>query len=191
MATQHTPRGVPYPEPADANNVPLFLELLAAWIDANTIDGSNLPDAVTWGTLDGKPDVFPPAAHAHDSRYNTKAEIADFLTAINNALATKAPKASPTLTGTITLGGADTDLVRTRGVELDVDARGRSFTYTNGELTKITETAGATVARTVDLTYDEDGLISTVTETAGGITATTTFTYDGFGQLAGTTRSVA
>lgn len=190
MAMQSTARGVPYPDDAEANDPPLHLQLLADWINDNTVGSEDLPAVPSWGQIDDVPDVFPPAPHNHDGLYYRKVEVDDFLTALANAIALKAPKANPTLTGTITLGGSDTDVEKHRAVEVETHARARSFTWTAGRLTRITETAGATTVRVIDLTYTEDQ-VSTVVVTAGGVTATTTMTYDDAGILTGTTRAVA
>ncbi len=51
-------------------------------------------DQADWDTdIDNIPSAFPPAAHDHDGRYYTEAEV-------DTALNLKAPKASPTFTGT-------------------------------------------------------------------------------------------
>lgn len=54
-----------------------------------------------WDLLTNKPTTFPPTAHNHNADYYTKAEI-------DAMIATLAPKANPTFTGTIT--GVNLDL---------------------------------------------------------------------------------
>jgi hypothetical protein len=80
-------------------------------------------------------------------------------------------------TGAQILGAANTDVNKVKALEHKTDTRTAALTYTNGNLTKVEEKDGATVVKTTDLSYDVDGNLETVTETAGGVTVTTTLTY--------------
>lgn len=191
MAVHATTRGVPYPDEDEPNNAPLYLQLLAEWVNDNTIDAEDVPTpVVTWGDVTDKPAAFPPSLHNHDDRYYTDAEIADLLAPINLSLAAKAPKASPTFSGTTTIGAADTDVEKVRAVVLETDARTVELGYTGTDLTTVTEKAGATPVKTTTIAYSS-GRVSTITEVVGLTTVTTTLTYDGAGTLTGSTRSVA
>ncbi len=99
-------------------------------------------------------------------------------------------KAGGTVTGDLTVGDADTDLLLQRAVLIETHARSTTLAYTGADLTSVTEKAGATTVRTTTLTYSGGNLTQTV-EVAGGKTITTTLTYDGSGTLTGTTRTVA
>lgn len=102
---------------------------------------------------------------------------------------TAVQSANPTLTGTITLGGADTDVAKVRAATIETDDRAVTLAYTGADLTSVTEKDGAATVKSTAISYS-DGRVVTVTETAGGVTVTTTLTYDGSGNITGTTRSV-
>jgi hypothetical protein len=190
MAIEHTSRGVPYPDGDEPNNVPLYMELLAGWVNDHTISSDDLPDAaVGWADVADKPATFPPATHNHDTRYYTEAEVNDFFTASDAAVATKAPKASPTLTGTTTIGGADTDVLKLRAAVIENHDRNLTPTYTAGKLTSIAETDGATPVGAVTIGWT-DGLPTSVAITIGGITATDTLTFSSDGTWTGHSRSI-
>ena len=60
--------------------------------DVEWVNETGAPD---WSDVQNKPSTFPPSDHNHDDRYYTESEI-------DTALSTKAPLASPALTGTPT-----------------------------------------------------------------------------------------
>lgn len=97
--------------------------------------------------------------------------------------------AGGTITGNLTVGDADTDLLLQRALLVETHARSTTLAYTGTDLTSVVEKVGATTVRTTTLTYTAGNLTQTV-ETAGGKTITTTLTYTG-SDLTSTTRTVA
>ena len=72
-----------------------------------------------------------------------------------------------------------------------VDTRSVELVYdANDMLITMTEKDGSTTVKTTSLSYDASGNLTTVTETVGGKTVTITLTYDAGGNLASVTRSV-
>ena len=94
---------------------------------ANTADLGDLADhdTVDFETeVTGKPSTYPPSAHTHDDRYYTEQETDD-------ALALKAPLASPNLTGTPTAptaaaGTNTTQIASTAFVETGLSGKANS-----------------------------------------------------------------
>jgi hypothetical protein len=70
-----------------------------------------------------------------------------------------------------------------------IDTRTTELTFTNGDLTKVTEKDGMTVVKTTDLVYSS-GRLTQVVESVGGKTITQTLNYDVNGNLQSVTRSV-
>jgi hypothetical protein len=71
-------------------------DMLKATYDTDNdgkVDAAELADAVAWTGVSGKPATFPPSAHGH--------AVAD-VTGLQTALDAKAPKVSPSFTGTPT-----------------------------------------------------------------------------------------
>lgn len=71
-------------------------DMLKATYDSDNdgkVDAAELADAVAWTGVTGKPATFPPSAHGH--------AVAD-VTGLQTALDAKAPKVSPSFTGTPT-----------------------------------------------------------------------------------------
>jgi hypothetical protein len=87
-------------------------------------------------------------------------------------------------------GAIPTSVTKNKGYVLDTGARSITITYNNdGTLATLTEKSGGTTVATATLNYS-NSLINNVAITAGGNTATTTFTFTS-GQLTGIAGSVA
>lgn len=96
-----------------------------------------------------------------------------------------------TISGDWTIGDDNQHVLRRRSVELKIDTRTVVLTYdANGRLTKVEEMDGSTVVKTTNLTYDESGRLSQVQETAGGVTVTSTLSYDASGKLVSASKAV-
>jgi hypothetical protein len=88
-------------------------DMAKATYDTNNdgkVDAAEVADAVAWTGITGKPSTFAPSAHGHG--------ISD-VTGLQTALDTKAPKSSPTFTGTPTAptatAGTNTTQIATTG----------------------------------------------------------------------------
>jgi len=90
----------------------------------------------------------------------------------------------------VKLGTVNTDVNRIKALPLMTDTRSATLTYTSGNLTKVEDKDGATVVKTTDLTYDANGNLTQVKETVGATVVTTTLSYDGSGNLTGTSKAV-
>ncbi|QRG65236.1 hypothetical protein [Brevibacillus choshinensis] len=86
-------------------------------------------------------------------------------------------------------GTANTDVNKTKAVQLQTDTRSLVLTYTGNQLTKVEEMDGATAVKTTNLTYNGDGTLATTQEVAGGTTVTKTLAYTS-GKLSGVTKAV-
>lgn len=80
-------------------------------------------------------------------------------------------------------GNANDDVSLIYSVQHQAHTRSTVLTYTNGWLTKVEEKDGSTVIKTTTLSYDASGRLTSVSETAGGVTVTATLVYDGNGRL--------
>ncbi|WP_213656844.1 hypothetical protein, partial [Paenibacillus vini] len=60
-----------------------------------------------------------------------------------------------------------------------------------GRLTKVEEKDGSAVVKATIITYDGNGRVATIKETAGGKTVTSTLNYDSVGGLQSVTRAVS
>lgn len=59
-----------------------------------------------------------------------------------------------------------------------------TLTYSSGRVSKVEwKDSGGSVVRTIDLTYDGDGNLSSTTDTGAGLQVDKTLTYDGSGNL--------
>lgn len=89
------------------------------------------------------------------------------------------------------LGNTDQTVNLSRALNQRIDSRSVTLTYdANGRLTTVTEKDGATTVKTTSLNYDTNGNLTTVTEQVVGKTITTTLTYTD-GRLTSIARSVA
>lgn len=88
-------------------------------------------------------------------------------------------------------GDADTDVSFIRSVQLPIDTRTATVTYSNGQIASITECSGSTTVKTTTFTRNADGRITKITEAAGGKTVTTTLNYNADGTFAGYSRAVS
>ena len=84
----------------------------------------------------------------------------------------------------------NSDVTHYRTVLMPIDTRDVEFTYTDGKLTQIRELDGSNVIVTVEISYDENGRIQTVSQTAGGKTVTYTLTYSD-GKLTGVSKQIS
>lgn len=77
------------------------------------------------------------------------------------------------------LGLNNQALNKLKAATIEVDTRGTTYAYNavSGYLETIAEKDGATTVKTTAFTYNADGTINTMAETAGGVTVTTTYTY--------------
>lgn len=77
------------------------------------------------------------------------------------------------------LGLNNQALNKVKAALLEVDTRGTTYAHNaiSGYLETITEKDGVTTVKTTAFTYNGDGTLNTVAETAGGVTVTTTFVY--------------
>lgn len=74
-------------------------------------------------------------------------------------------------------GSKNTDVNKTKAVTLQVDTRTLVLTYTGEQLTKVEEKDGANAVKTTNLSYNGDGTVNNVVESAGGTTVTKTLGY--------------
>lgn len=86
-------------------------------------------------------------------------------------------------------GDGNRDVSLIYSVQHQAHTRSTVLTYTNGRLTKVEEKDGSTVVKTTTLNYDASGRLTSVVETAGGVSVISTFGYDGNGNLISVTRS--
>lgn len=79
----------------------------------------------------------------------------------------------------VALGLSNQALNKIKAATIEVDTRGTTYAYNaiSGYLETITEKDGVTTVKTTAFTYNADGTINTMAETAGGVTVTTTYTY--------------
>ena len=75
-------------------------------------------------------------------------------------------------------------------LHLPINTRDVELTYTDGKITQIRELDGSDVIVTMDISYDADGHVQTITRTEGGKTVTYTLTYLD-GKLTGISKSVS
>lgn len=88
-------------------------------------------------------------------------------------------------------GTANTDVEQVTALLLRVDTRSVSITYdAQGRVSTVTEKDGANTVKTTTLTYDSNGRLTQVQESAGGKTVTKTLSYDANGNLTGVTKAV-
>ncbi|MEJ8548148.1 hypothetical protein [Brevibacillus borstelensis] len=77
-----------------------------------------------------------------------------------------------------------------KALNLSIDTRSSVLTYTAGQLTKVEEKDGSFVVKSTSITYDSLRRVSTITESAGGKTVTTTLQYNIDGTLGSVTKAV-
>jgi hypothetical protein len=88
--------------------------------------------------------------------------------------------------------GGNSAVAKVNAVILENDTRNTVLTYTSGKLTKVEEKDGATIIKTTSMSFNAtNGKLETIVEGAGGVTVTTTLTYDGSGTLTGTAKVVS
>jgi len=77
------------------------------------------------------------------------------------------------------LGLNNQALNKIKAATIEVDTRSTAYSYNvgTGYLETITEKDGVTTVKTTAFTYNADGSLNTIAETAGGVTVTTTYTY--------------
>jgi len=86
--------------------------------------------------------------------------------------------------------GTNQTVIPKKAVILAADTRTVELSYdANGRITSVVEKDGATTVKTTTLTYNANGNLTQVQETAGGITVTTTLSYSN-GQLVNVSKSV-
>lgn len=86
--------------------------------------------------------------------------------------------------------GTNQTVIPKKAVILAADTRTVELSYdANGRITSVVEKDGATTVKTTTLTYGADGNLTQVQESAGGITVTTTLSYSN-GQLVNVSKSV-
>jgi hypothetical protein len=90
----------------------------------------------------------------------------------------------------VSFGASNQDVFRVQALEVNVDTRSTTLTYSNGNLTQVVEQDGSTAVRTTNLTYDGNGNLTQVQEIVGANTITTILSYDGNGNLIGISRTV-
>jgi hypothetical protein len=90
--------------------------------------------------------------------------------------------------GIPTLGANNQSIEKFVALIQRTDTRSLTLTYSNGQITQITENDGGTTVKTTTLTYS-GGNLTQVQESVGGNTITTTLNYTN-GQLTGVSRSV-
>lgn len=89
------------------------------------------------------------------------------------------------------LGTSNQDINLFKALNQRIDTRSVELAYDGeGRLSTVTEKDGETTVKTVSLTYDGDGNLTTVTEQVGGQTITITLSYTN-GNLTSVTRSVS
>ncbi|WP_213656846.1 hypothetical protein, partial [Paenibacillus vini] len=73
----------------------------------------------------------------------------------------------------VVAAGTDNKTVNSgTALNFPVDTRGTHLTYTAGRLTKVEEKDGSAVVKATIITYDGNGRVATIKETAGGKTVT-------------------
>ena len=75
-------------------------------------------------------------------------------------------------------------------LHLGINIRNVEFTYSDGRITQVRVFDESNVIATVDISYDADGRVQTITRTASGKTETYTLTYLD-GKLTGISKSVS
>lgn len=87
--------------------------------------------------------------------------------------------------------GTNQTVIPKKAVILDTNTRTVTLSYdSNGRLTSVTEKDGSTTVKTTSLSYDANGNLTQVQESAGNIVVTTQFSYNTNGQLVSISRSV-
>lgn len=158
---------------------------------AKTSRGDQLP---AWADIPDKPTSFSPSAHKSTHAIGgvdalTPADIGAATAADLSAhLADVAPHS-----GYVAQLGANNQVVNLfKALNQQIDTRGVELTYdANGNLITVTEKDDATVIKTTSLSYNANSDLTTVTEQVSGKTVITTFTYDASGNLVSVSRSVA
>lgn len=90
----------------------------------------------------------------------------------------------------VVASGTDNKTVNSgTALNFPIDTRSTNLTYTAGRLTKVEEKDGAAVVKTTIISYDVSGRVSTIRESAGGKTVTSTLAYAANG-LSGVSREV-
>lgn len=95
-----------------------------------------------------------------------------------------------TIAANWTIGDNNQRVLKYRAIPLAIDTRTITLSYdSNGRLTSVTVKDGSTTVKTTTLTYDSNGNLTQVQETAGGTTVTTTLSYSN-GRLTSVSKSV-
>jgi YD repeat-containing protein len=178
-------------------------------------------DDLTWSNISGKPSEFTPTAHAsthasggadpvtpasieavdlttfnsHKSRHATGGADAlapgDIGAASASDLAAHLADETPHEGYVAQVGTSNQTVNLFKALNQRVDTRSVELVYdANDMLITMTEKDGSTTVKTTSLSYDASGNLTTVTETVGCKTVTITLTYDAGGNLASVTRSV-
>jgi YD repeat-containing protein len=186
----HTHSGVN----GDGPKIPItsLAEDVATQAELNAHIGSRgSAHAVATSTQDG----FMSAADKAKSDNATSAAVANTLMQRDSAGRAKvaAPVAADDIARKDTvdalLGVNNQSVNLLKALNQKVDTRTTELTFTNGDLTQVTEKDGTTVVKTTDLVYSS-GRLTQVVESVGGKTITQTLNYDASGNLQSVTRSV-
>jgi len=84
----------------------------------------------------------------------------------------------------------NSDVIAYRALLLPIDTRSVEMTYANDRISQVVEKDGSRVISTVSISYNADGTVNTLTETAGGKTVTYMFNYTA-GKISGIAKSVS